>query len=218
MPEELVCLSPHALPVRRRDFCLGRTAAHRALRALGHPVVPIPIGPGRAPLWPPGVVGSISHAGGSAVAAVARGGAGDARGPGDLRGVAALGLDLEVIRPLEAGVASLIADTAERAWIGGDAARLILLFSAKESIFKALYPLHGAFFDFDAVHLDPLSPLPEAQAPGAHRQRPVFAATLRQPIGPYPAGARLTVTGVALTVGGTAAVLTMVSDRYLTGI
>lgn len=196
LPEEAACLPARAMPARRRDFWLGRVAGRRALQALGHPATPLLIGAGRAPVWPPGVVGSISHAGGEAVAAAAWS-----------REVAALGLDLEVIRPLDAGVAGLIADPAEQAWIGGDPARLIRLFSAKESIFKALYPLHGAFFDFDAVHLDPAQTDPRGDPSGL---RPAFIATLQKPLDPYRAGVALEVLAAALTVGGEAAVLTMV--------
>ena len=195
LPAELACLSPLAVPTRRLDFALGRTAAHRAIRALGHPVVPVLVGPGRAPVWPPALIGSISHAGGTAVAAVAW-----------RRDVAALGVDLEVIRPLAPGTVDIIADPAERAWIGQDIARAIWLFSAKESIFKALYPLHGAIFDFDAVHLDPCCPPPtEALA------RPLFTVTLRQPLGPYVAGARLTVSGASIHIGGAPAVYTSIA-------
>ncbi len=48
-------------PKRQREFATGRTLARRALAAMGQPEVAIPIGPDRAPVWPEGVVGSISH-------------------------------------------------------------------------------------------------------------------------------------------------------------
>ncbi|MEV4420566.1 hypothetical protein AB0L40_11415 [Patulibacter sp. NPDC049589] len=62
-PEEFVAVR-HAVETRRREFVTGRACAHRALAALGVPVVPIMSGPNREPLWPEGVVGSITHGSG----------------------------------------------------------------------------------------------------------------------------------------------------------
>src|SRR5262245_29080334 len=58
--EEEAALGP-ACEVRVREFTLGRLCARRALEALGHAPVPILRGPGREPLWPDGLVGSITH-------------------------------------------------------------------------------------------------------------------------------------------------------------
>jgi enterobactin synthetase component D len=99
------------------------------------------VGQGRQPLWPPGLVGSITHAGGFALAAVAR--------SSDL---AAIGVDSEPLIGTAAGreIVGLVG-AAEQATLlgrGGDD-RLILtaIFSAKESLFKCLYPLVGVFFE-----------------------------------------------------------------------
>src|SRR5947208_1552294 len=51
----------NVVPARRREFRAGRLYARQALRGLGIPETAIPIGPDRAPIWPKGVVGSISH-------------------------------------------------------------------------------------------------------------------------------------------------------------
>src|SRR5271165_6795043 len=62
---------------RVREFESGRAYAKRALAMLGIDDVDLPIGPDRSPVWPIGVVGSISHVrcgryGMYAAAAVAR--------------------------------------------------------------------------------------------------------------------------------------------------
>src|SRR5688500_10573337 len=50
-----------ALERRRREFALGRMHARRALGSLGYPDVCIGVRHDRAPLWPAGIVGSITH-------------------------------------------------------------------------------------------------------------------------------------------------------------
>lgn len=64
----------------------------------------------------------------------------------------ALGIDAEENRPLPAGVLDMVATAEERAWLteaGEDVAWDRLLFSAKESVFKAWYPLTGRWLGFD---------------------------------------------------------------------
>ncbi len=125
-----------AVERRRREFITARRCAREALRRLGHPPVPIRTGTRREPHWPPGVVGSITHCAGYRAAAVAPAAA-----------VAAVGIDAEPDGPLPEGV--LAAVTAN-----GDAGLVTelgrqhpgvpwdrLLFSAKESVYKAWFPL-----------------------------------------------------------------------------
>lgn len=168
-PEEIAALSPAAVDVRRVTFALGRIAARRALEALGHESAPILPGRNREPIWPAGLVGSISHTADRAVAAVAA-----------AERTAGVGLDIEEVggvdsTPLE----DMVADKEERRWIAGDPTRFIRVFSAKEAIFKAFYPRHGAYFGFEAVHLDPMSD--------------GFVATLRLALADSPAGSRCIV-------------------------
>jgi 4'-phosphopantetheinyl transferase EntD len=101
-------------------------------------------GPGREPLWPDGIVGSLTHCEGYRAAAVA---------PRSL--VASVGVDAEPHAPLPAEVLPLVTLAQERAgWEGlpGDVAWDRLVFSAKESVYKAWYPLTGQWLGFeDAV-------------------------------------------------------------------
>ncbi|MCZ7439901.1 4'-phosphopantetheinyl transferase superfamily protein [Micromonospora sp. WMMC241] len=149
LPAEQAALGERAVPSRRRDFTAGRACARRALATLGLPVTPVPAGADRAPVWPAGVVGAITHTDGYCAAAVAR--------AADLR---AVGIDAERHRPLSEGVRRKVCRPDEEA----DLARLpagppwpTVLFSAKEAVYKVWYPLVGTWLGFpDArVTLDP---------------------------------------------------------------
>jgi 4'-phosphopantetheinyl transferase EntD len=123
-----------AVERRRREFVTGRACARQALRALGAPVAAIGAGANGEPLWPDGVVGSITHCDGFRAAAVAW--AAD---------FAALGIDAEPDAPLPDGVFEDIAHGAERA----APERGRLLFSAKEAVYKAWCPLTGRWLGFE---------------------------------------------------------------------
>ena len=60
LPEEEPLVA-RAVDKRRREFAAGRACARRALEQLGLPASPILAGPRREPLWPPGVVGALTH-------------------------------------------------------------------------------------------------------------------------------------------------------------
>jgi len=142
---------------RFRDFAEGRSCARRALRGLGYPPGPVLPGPDREPVWPPGAVGSITHCARYwAAAAVHR---------GDL---AALGIDAEVHAGLPRGILDKVASQAERAGMANlpdGACWDRILFSAKESVYKAWFPVARAWLGFlDAVvTFDPPSRAFEAE-------------------------------------------------------
>ncbi len=126
---------------RRREFAAGRACAHAGLQALGAGDGPIGMGSAREPLWPPGVVGSISHAGTVAGAAVGR----DAD-------AWSLGLDIECLDPpLCPDVERLIHADPGKPRPGGhllERHRTKIAFSAKECVFKCLYPRTRWLLDF----------------------------------------------------------------------
>ncbi len=112
------------------------------------PAGPVLRGDHREPLWPPGVVGSITHTAGYAVAAVAL-----------AEAFGGIGVDLERRRPMT-DVKDQIVFGEERSSLEGLAEpelsdRIVAMFSAKESVYKAFFPRIGAFFGFDAVSLQP---------------------------------------------------------------
>ena len=132
-------LPDSAAPVRIRDFTRGRLAAHETLRRLGESAPGgIGVSPTGAPLWPRGVVGSISHCDG-AVAAVSA-------SAEQLRGI---GIDVEVEQTLELGIIDAV--------LRIDEARLdpLVQFSAKESVYKLWEPIVGQWLDFDEVSVQP---------------------------------------------------------------
>jgi enterobactin synthetase component D / holo-[acyl-carrier protein] synthase len=143
-PEERAALGA-VTPKRLRDHGAGRAMARRALAQLGLAPIEIPVGPDRAPVWPEGIVGSITHCGGYVAAAVAR-----------ARDILALGIDAEPIRPLERGVIERIGHADELAQLARHCSIEVigvLLFSAKESVFKAWFPLARRWLDFADVRL-----------------------------------------------------------------
>lgn len=130
-----------ASPRRIQEFAAGRICARRALAELGLPVVAIGRGPNRQPLWPRGVVGSITHCTGYCAAAVTRSAE-----------IASVGIDAEVHDVLPAGVMQRIALPSEAQWIrdrlGEDNRWARILFSAKEAVFKAWFPLTRRWLGF----------------------------------------------------------------------
>lgn len=143
-------LGSRATDTRRSDFAAGRAAARIALQRLGIPGTDVLKGSGGEPLWPPGVVGSIAHSAGLAMAMVAR-----------TTHAAAIGLDLERRRPVEE-ITDFVAFDGELAWLASkpdlSEDRLIELFAAKEAVFKAVFPMVHRHFGFEAVHLTPGEP------------------------------------------------------------
>lgn len=145
-PEEEASIS-RAVARRRREFTAGRACARQALAELGLGPKAIPVGPNRAPVWPEGVVGSITHAGTLAAAAVARSDR-----------VIALGIDIESNAPLPDDLRGMVLTPHERhppsisASASFDAGQVI--FSAKETIHKCIDPLTGVTLGFLDVHVE----------------------------------------------------------------
>lgn len=150
-PEEEVVVE-HAVDKRRREFVTGRACARAALARLGLPAQAIPQGIQGAPLWPEGVVGSITHCNGLRACSVAR--------SSDLT---ALGIDAERNEPLPEQLVGDIALPRERqllaalSWQDPSVSWDRLLFCAKETIYKAWFPLTERWLGFEdaTVTLDP---------------------------------------------------------------
>jgi 4'-phosphopantetheinyl transferase EntD len=147
-PQELVSLG-RAVEKRRREFTTGRACARKALAQLGLPLAPILTGARGQPLWPEGVVGSITHCAGYRACALARAAA-----------IAAIGIDAEPNGPLPDGVLSEIAGPRERARLAelqcADPAVHWdrLLFSAKEAVYKVWFPLAERWLGFEDAELE----------------------------------------------------------------
>jgi enterobactin synthetase component D / holo-[acyl-carrier protein] synthase len=132
-------------PKRMREFAAGRAAARLALLDLGEPIIAIPKGRDGAPVWPHGIVGSISHCEGFCAAVLSR-----------QHDASSLGFDVETAEPLPADLHTMVfspdersALEAERQQSGGDLTKVG--FSAKEAFYKSFHPLAGQFLDFRDV-------------------------------------------------------------------
>ncbi|MBO0804550.1 MAG: 4'-phosphopantetheinyl transferase superfamily protein [Nocardiopsaceae bacterium] len=141
-PEEEEAIA-RAVDKRRREFSTARACARESLARLGIPPVPIIRGPGGAPRWPDGVIGSITHCSGYRACAVAR-----------TRDVTSIGIDAEPNGATPDGVLRTVSDQAERthlATLAADEPGIHwdrLLFSAKESVYKTWFPLTGRWLGF----------------------------------------------------------------------
>jgi 4'-phosphopantetheinyl transferase EntD len=138
-PAELALID-RAVPKRRAEFTAARQCARHALSHLGIGPVPILSGAHREPLWPAGVVGSITHCDGYHAAAVARG-----------TRFRSIGIDAEPDGPLPGEVLDRICLSAERAQLRGTFGCHPdrLLFCAKESVYKAWFPLARRWLGFE---------------------------------------------------------------------
>lgn len=138
---------PAAEPLGRADhtdFALGRAAADDALGRLGEPRAPIPVGASGEPVWPDGIVGSISHTPGLAIAIVGR-----------REEFLGIGVDVELAgRNVDERTFARICTPAELEWVraGPDPKlRALMLFCAKEATYKALSGLGGSRLGFHDV-------------------------------------------------------------------
>lgn len=179
LPDEAPLVA-RAVDKRKREFARGRSCARQALAGLGFERVSVLVGENREPLWPDGVVGSITHDNTLCVVAV-----------GHASRYAGLGVDVEPEGALTPEVAARIWSPAEaeraeevRALTADSAARLV--FSAKEAFYKCQYPLTRTYLGFHDVEV----------ALGAG----TFVLTLKTDSGHLPRGMRF--DGVWRRAGG----------------
>jgi len=146
-------LIKNSVQKRKAEFLCGRYAAIQALKQLGFPDQKIDIGKNREPMFPQATLGSITHNNKIALSLV-----------GLRSDFEYLGVDLETIIDVEliSQIQQQIISAEERMLL--DKSQLsfdvvfTLVFSAKESIFKALHPGVGEYFDFETAKLIELCP------------------------------------------------------------
>ncbi len=128
---------------RLREFTLGRACVREGLRSLGIEDFPFLNDEDRAPIWPEGIIGSLTHCRDLCAAAIAPRGS-----------ILSLGLDAETLRELEPSLIERITSAEERQHLaalppcehpGGWG---LLVFSAKEAFYKGYYPLTRTFLGF----------------------------------------------------------------------
>ncbi|BEN45563.1 4'-phosphopantetheinyl transferase superfamily protein [Serratia sp. SRS-8-S-2018] len=176
-PEAGFTLPDHlarAVPKRRAEYLAGRVLARQLLAPLGFADFILARGEDRAPQWPPGIAGALSHNSHTALCAVHR-----------ESGLGGVGLDVETLLSVERAeeLWGAIVSPAEREALLGEPlpfnALLTLTFSAKESLFKALYPQVRCYFDF----LD-------ARMTAVDVQRQTFVLELLKTLTPHCAAGR----------------------------
>jgi 4'-phosphopantetheinyl transferase EntD len=131
LPEVIFGLSQN----RKQEYLLGRLAIKDALGSLGYPTTWIERDPiTKTPVWPEGITGSLSHSSGLALAVV-----------GDSPPILGLGIDLEKAnRTIDLGIERHIctqdeSDDLRSLHLENHAIRLLLTFSAKESLYKCFF-------------------------------------------------------------------------------
>ncbi len=140
-----------AVETRRAEYLAGRMLALRALSHFGYQRAHLPIGPDRAPVWPKGINGTISHNQNWCAVILTN-------QPGLF-----VGVDVEANLKLSTinSISSVVLGEDEEDVISGSniplAMALAAAFSGKETLFKGLYPLVGEFFGFEAARLRSIS-------------------------------------------------------------
>lgn len=143
-PEELALVAS-AVAKRRNEFLQGRQCARAALSRLGFAAAALSIGKQREPLWPSGVVGSITHCDDLCAAAITRSEA-----------YAGVGIDVEPAKTLDRPLAERVATELEMHALPTLSPLLAarLVFSAKEAFYKAQFYRTRAWLDFFDVAIE----------------------------------------------------------------
>lgn len=134
---------------RKREFSTGRVCAKKALAALNMNNVSILTGSNREPLWPEGMIGSISHCKDQCGAIV-----------GYTGKIKSIGFDVETIKTLKNDIRRLVCTEKEKQWLkknsdNSNDNHLLLLFSLKEAIYKCIYPAEQIRLGFKDVSIIP---------------------------------------------------------------
>lgn len=145
-----------AIDKRKKEFATGRKLARAALAELDHQGVEILNGPDRAPIWPSGIAGSISHCDRVAVVAMTRAAHGTIGVDVEHRDELKRELWKTVFLPHEISALDADFDASMRGRMA------LVLFSAKEALYKAQYPRTTTFMGFHELHVaitpDPRDP------------------------------------------------------------
>ena len=145
LPEEKPLVA-RAVESRQREFATGRVLARRLLRRSGRPDGPLLRDEDRVPIWPEGIVGSVTHCAGLCLVAIA-----------PSRAQRGIGLDVEPDEAVKEGVARVVCRGEEHDWVNAAAdidaqrRRVKLIFSIKEATYKAFYPELRTFWSFQDV-------------------------------------------------------------------
>jgi len=144
LPEEEL-FSQHYSAKRRREFITGRTNARQLLKKYNLHRYPLLPNADRAPIWPEGIIGSISHCKDLCGVIVS-----------EAKHYRSIGFDIENIRTFNFAVRKYICTEDEDEWLLSlpEASRsqaLLLIFSIKESLYKCIYQADGIKLNFKKI-------------------------------------------------------------------
>lgn len=142
LPQEARSI-PSRQPLMRRASGAARWIARGLLADMGLNGVAVLRASSGAPVWPPGIIGSLAHDDEMAVAAVA-----------PVSDIVALGIDVEPALPLPDDIFALVATGADRADPVNRHLAGRILFSAKEAVYKAVYPLDREVLGYEDIVVD----------------------------------------------------------------
>jgi 4'-phosphopantetheinyl transferase EntD len=142
--EELRCVES-AVQKRQSEFAAGRVCARRSLAALGFVESPLLVAPQRAPLWPQGAVGSITHTDGYCVAVA-----------GLARSFSGIGVDAEFLGHVKPALWRHVfrAEEIARLELLSESRQIetaTVMFSAKEAFYKCQFAVTHAWLGFEDV-------------------------------------------------------------------
>ncbi|MBL4811537.1 MAG: 4'-phosphopantetheinyl transferase superfamily protein [Rhodobacteraceae bacterium] len=160
-PVEAAAIARAVAP-RKAEFAAGRSAARSAMSQFGLAPAAIAMQPDRSPDWPQGLAGSITHDQGLCLAAVAQ-----------TKSCRAVGIDIEPLAEFDSETAQTVAPELPTDAAPHDAA---IVFSIKEAVYKAQYPLSQEVLNFDALEVV------------LDKKHAKFAARFCQSAGPISAG------------------------------
>ena len=134
-----------AVNSRKASFLAGRYCVQTIFDRLGVKFE-VAMASNRAPIWPAGYTGSITHTKDRAFAVAL---------PSSQ--MTSIGVDIERIMSLEKAkkIEGQIIDDQESAILGIEdfGMKVSLAFSAKESVYKCIAPMTGRFYNFSDVHI-----------------------------------------------------------------
>ena len=138
-------LVARAVEKLRRELAGDSHCSRQAMRTLGVDPAPVLRGEMGDPVWPRGVVGSLTHCDGYRGAVL-----------GYSLQIRSLGIDAEPHDVLPDGVLPAVSLEPEREWLasaGDDLHWDRLLFCAKEATYKAWFPLTKRWLGFEDAHI-----------------------------------------------------------------
>lgn len=136
-----------AVEKRKREYRAGRHSAAAVLSMLGIEDYSLLNDPQRAPIWPPGIIGSLTHCDNFCCAVAA-----------SQLNIASVGIDAEPLIPLPKESTPLICHEQELVSLQAsghtDNFWSKVIFSAKEAFYKAYFPLCRQYLDFLEAHVE----------------------------------------------------------------